>query len=62
MRPAWDLADHPGLQHLTEFLQMGLVVAVRLPQSGTDIGSGNRGPAIEIQAQQVVQLIPMPPG
>ena len=27
--PAWYLADHPGLQHLPEFLQMGLGVGSR---------------------------------
>ena len=37
--PPWDLADHPGLEHLAEFLQVGLVVAVRLPRSGTGRGT-----------------------
>jgi hypothetical protein len=36
--PTWDLADHPGLQHLAKLLQLGLVVAVRLPRSGTGRG------------------------
>jgi hypothetical protein len=28
LRPTWNLADHPGLQHLAEFLQVGLVEQV----------------------------------
>jgi len=54
IRPAWDLADHPGLQHLAEFLQMGFVEQIE--------EGGIRGPALEIQAQRLVQLLPMPPG
>jgi len=31
---AWDLADHPDLQHLPKLLKVGLVVPVRLPLRG----------------------------
>ena len=42
LAPAWDLTDHPGLEHLAELLQVGLVVAARLPRSGTGIGRWHR--------------------
>ena len=41
--PTWDLADHPGLVHLPEFLQMGLIEQVEEGRI--------RWPALEIQAQ-----------
>ena len=50
----WDLADHPGLQHLAEFLQVGLIEQVEK--------GGIRGPALEVQAQGLVQRLPVPPG
>ena len=40
--PAGDLADHPGLDHIAKDLQVGLVVAVRLPRSGMDKGRWHR--------------------
>jgi hypothetical protein len=49
---SWDLADHPGLQHLAEFLQVGLVEQVEK--------GGVRGPALEVQAQCLVQRLPVP--
>ena len=52
--PARDLADHPGLEHLPEFLQVGLVKQV---QEG---GIGR--PALEIQAQGLVQRLAVPLG
>ncbi|MCP9842023.1 hypothetical protein KBY93_15570 [Synechococcus sp. J7-Johnson] len=51
---AWDLADHPGLQHLTELLQMGLVKQVK--------EGGIRRPALELQAQCLVQRLSVPLG
>ena len=58
----WDLTDHPGLEHLAVasgfceavFLQMCLIEQVE--------EGGIRRPAFEIQAQRLVQLLPMPPG
>ncbi len=52
--PAWDLADHPGLKHLPELLQVGLIEQVE--------EGGIGGPALELQAQRLVQCLPMPPG
>ena len=52
--PAWDLADHPGLQHLPKFLQVGLVEEVEK--------GGIRGPALELQAERLIQRLTVPPG
>ena len=52
--PAWDLADHPGLECLAELLEVGLIEQV---QEG-----GIRGPALEIQAESLVQRLSVPPG
>ena len=52
--PTWDLADHPDLQHLAEFLQVGLVEQV---QEG-----GVRRPPLEVQAQGLIQRLPVPLG
>jgi len=54
LSPAWDLADHPGLEHLAEFLQVGLIEQVK--------EGGIRRPALEIEAQGLVQRLTMPPG
>jgi hypothetical protein len=54
LSPAWDLADHPGLEHLAEFLQVGLIEQVK--------EGGIRRPALEIEAQGPVQRLTMPPG
>ncbi len=51
---AWDLADHPGLQHLPELLQMGLIEQV---EKGCI-----RRPTLELQAQRLVQRLSVPPG
>ena len=51
---ARDLADHPGLEHLAEFLQVGLIEQVK--------EGGIRRPALEIEAQGLVQRLTMPPG
>jgi len=48
----WDLADHPGLQHLAEFLQVGLVEQVEK--------GGVRRPALEVQAQGLVENFTVP--
>ncbi len=50
----WDLADHPGLQHLAEFLQVGLVEQVEK--------GGVRRPALEVQAQGLVENFTVPLG
>lgn len=52
--PAWDLAGHPGLEHLPELLQVGLVEQVE--------EGGIGGPALEIQVQRLVQGLPVPLG
>jgi hypothetical protein len=52
--PTWDLANHPGLQHLAELLQVGLVKQVE--------EGGVRRPALELQAQRLVQRLSVPPG
>ncbi len=52
--PTRDLADHPGLQHLAEFLQVGLVEQVEK--------GGDRRPALEVQAQGLVENFTVPPG
>ena len=52
--PAWDLADHPGLQHLAELLEMGLVEQIEERRI--------RGSALEVQAQRLVQRFPVPFG
>jgi len=49
--PAWYLADHPGLQHLPEFLQMGLVKKIE--------ERGVRRPPLEIEPQGLVQGFPV---
>jgi hypothetical protein len=52
--PAWDLADHPGLEHLAELLQVSLV---------EEVGEGGIcRPALEIQAQRLVQRLSVPLG
>ena len=52
--PAWDLADHPGLEHLAELLEMRLVEEVQERRI--------RRPALEVQAQRLVQGFPVPFG
>ena len=52
--PAWDLADHPGLEHLAERLQVGLVEEVEECRI--------RRPSLEIQTQRLVQHFPVPFG
>ena len=52
--PAWDLADHPGLEHLAELLQVSLVEQVQERRI--------RGPALEVQAQRLVQRLSVPLG
>jgi len=52
--PAWDLADHPGLEHLAELLEMRLVEQVEERRI--------RWPALEVQAQRLVQRFPVPFG
>ena len=52
--PAWDLAGHPGLEHLPELLQVGLIEQVE--------EGGIGGPALEIQVQRLVQGLPVPLG
>lgn len=49
--PAWDLTDHPGLEHLAELLQMRLVEQVEERRI--------RRPALEVQAQCLVQRFPV---
>jgi len=51
---AWDLADHPGLEHLAELLEMRLVEQIE--------EGGICRPALEIQAQSLVQRFPVPFG
>jgi len=52
--PTWDLADHPGLQHLTKLLQVGLIEQVE--------EGGIGGTSLEVQAERLVQRLPVPPG
>jgi len=52
--PTGDLADHPGLQHLAELLQVSLVEQVE--------EGGICRPALEIQAERLVQRFPVPLG
>ena len=52
--PAWDLAAHPGLEHLAELLEMRLVEEIQERRI--------RWPALEIQAQRLVQRFPVPFG
>ena len=52
LRPVWDLADYPGLQHLAELLQVSLVEHIE--------EGGIGGPALELQAQRLIQRLPMP--
>ena len=52
--PAWDLADHPGLEHLAELLQVSLIEQVEERRI--------RRPALEVQAQCLVQRFPVPFG
>jgi len=52
--PAWDLTDHPGLEHLAELLEMHLVEEVEERRI--------RRPALEVQAQHLVQRLPVPLG
>ncbi len=52
--PTWDLADHPGLEHLAELLEMRLVEEVQERRI--------RRPGIEVQAQCLVQRFPVPFG
>ena len=49
-----DLADHPGLLHLPEFLQMDFVEQVE------EGGAGE--PALEIQAKGMIQSLSVPFG
>jgi hypothetical protein len=49
----WDLVNHPGLEHLAEYLQVGLVQQVEQ--------GGIRRPALEMQAQRFVERLTMPP-
>jgi hypothetical protein len=59
---AWDLADHPGLENLA--VASGFCEAVVLQMGLTkQAGKGGiRQPALNIVAQRLVQLLPMPPG
>ena len=50
----WDLADHPGLEYLAELLEMRLIEQVEERRI--------RGPALEVQAQRLVQRFPVPLG
>jgi len=50
----WDLADQPGLEHLTELLQVRLVEQVEERRICR--------PALEVQAQRLVQRFPVPFG
>lgn len=52
--PTWDLADHPGLHHLAEVQQVGLIEEVE------ERGIGR--PALEIEAQGLVQRFSVPFG
>ncbi|WP_221625463.1 hypothetical protein [Synechococcus sp. HK01-R] len=52
--PTWDLLDHPGLAHLAELLQVSLVEQVE--------ERGICRPALEIQAQRLVQRLSVPLG
>jgi len=52
--PTRDLADHPGLEHLAELLQVSLVEQVE--------EGGICRPALEVQAQRLVQRFPVPFG
>jgi hypothetical protein len=52
--PTWDLADHPGLEHLAELLEMRLLEEVQERRI--------RRPALEVQAQRLVQHFPVPFG
>jgi hypothetical protein len=52
--PAWDLADHPGLEHLAKLLQVGLIEQVE--------EGGIRRPALEIEAKGLVQRHSVPLG
>ncbi|MFZ0407546.1 MAG: hypothetical protein WAM11_05480 [Cyanobium sp.] len=49
-----DLADHPGLQHLSEFLQVSLVEQVE------ERGIG--GPTLEVQAKDLIERLLVPLG
>ena len=52
--PTWDLADHPGLQHLAELLELRLVEEIEERRI--------RRPALEVQAERLVQRFPVPLG
>jgi len=52
--PTWDLADHPGLEYLAELLELRLVEEIEERRI--------RRPALEIQAQRLVQRFPVPLG
>jgi hypothetical protein len=62
LAPAWDLTDHPSLEYLAELLQVGLVVAIGFREAEQVEKGGIRRPALEIQAQGLVQSLPMMPG
>ena len=47
LAPTWDLADHPGQQHLAECLQVGFVEQIE--------EGGIRWPALEVKAKGIVQ-------
>ena len=49
---AWDLADHPSLQHFVELLEMRLVEEVEEHRIGA--------PALEVQTQCLIQRLPVP--
>lgn len=51
--PVWDLVDHPGLEYLVEFLQVGLIEQLEK--------GGIRRPALEGHAQGLVQSLSMTP-
>jgi hypothetical protein len=52
--PTWDLAEHPGLEHLSEFLQVGPIEQVE--------EGGIGGPAPEVQAERLIQRLAVPAG
>ena len=51
---AWDLAEHPNLENLSEFLLVGPIEQVK--------EGGIRRPALELQPQSLVQRFPVPAG
>ena len=50
------------MEHLAEFLQVGLVVAIGFREAVQVKEGGIRRPALEIEARGLVQRLTMPPG